>query len=417
MKRKFLLFFIAIIAFSASFKAQENKLEFKFTGFLRADAGYDNRLSVTGNEGLFFLYPMDVNPDTNGKDMNAQPSLGLYSFNARSGVEVSGLRAFDADVTGKMEADFAGFGGQYGNSSILRIRLAYIKMSWKKSSLIFGQDWHPFFGPVIPGQISLNTGAPFNAFNRSPQLRYNYAVTDKLSLSGAAIYQFQFNSIGPEGKSMAYQKYALMPEWVGMINYQSPAFIAGAGIDFLTLKPRRSYAWNNKAYKADEQLHSYSLTAYLKYTENLLSLGAKTTYGQNMTHLSMLGGYGVQYLDMQTGEQEYTNFKTSSSWFNISYGKKYLANLMLGYAKNLGAEESLVENSALYGEGLALSDLSRAAISFSYNLSHFKLGLEYEFSRANYGNTSGSDFWNTGKIDQTHSVNNSRIIGVMMYLF
>ncbi|MDL2322731.1 hypothetical protein LJC52_01965 [Bacteroidales bacterium OttesenSCG-928-A17] len=416
MKHYTFLFLLTAILLPFSSFAQENKLDFKFYGFLRADVCYDSRVSVVGNEGLFFLYPQDVNLDANGKDLNSQASLGLYSFNARPGVEISGLHVFGADVVGKMEADFAGFGGQYGNSSILRIRLAYMKMLWDKSSLLIGQDWHPFFGPVTPGQISLSTGAPFNPFNRSPQLRYNYAINDKLSVSAAALYQFQFNSTGVDGKTTAYQKYALMPEWVGMVNYQTKSFTAGVGANLLTLKPRRTSSWNNATYKVDESLYSSAFTAYLKYTDNMFSVGAKTIYGSNMTHLSMIGGYGVKNQNSETGEQEYTNLKTSSSWINVSYGKKYLCNLLLGYAKNLGTEDPLLENSALYGEGLTIDDLSRVAASFSYNVPHFKLGIEYEFSHVNYGDKASLS-WETGKMKNTHSVNNSRIIGIMVYFF
>ena len=416
MRKQILLFVVSVIVFSFSLRAQNDGLAFKFYGFLRTDVCYDSRMSVTANEGLFFLYPMDKKNDTNGEDLNAQASIGLYSFNARPGLEVSGLQVFNADVTGKMEADFAGFGGQYGNSSILRIRLAYMKIQWEKSALLIGQNWHPFFGPVIPGQISLSTGAPFNAFNRSPQLRYDYNINDKLSLTGAAIYQFQYTSAGPEGRSAIYQKSALVPEWVGMVNYQTPSLIIGAGANFLTIKPRQSSVWNGNVYKVDELLHSYSFTAYLMYKENQFSVGAKTTYGLNMSNLSMLGGYGISKRNNQTGEQEYTNFKTSSSWLNFSYGKKYLTNLMIGYTKNLGTQAPLIEDTPLYGDGLSLDNLSRVATNFSYNVPHFRLGVEYEFSHANYVD-DGSFSWNSGKIGRTHSIQNNRIIGLIAYLF
>ena len=415
-KRNLLLYSLFALIFPSTLIAQENNLNFKFYGFLRVDACYDSRMSVTGNEGLFFFYPMDVKLDAKGEDLNAQPTLGLYTFNARPGFEVSGLRVFDADVSGKAEADFAGFGGAYGNSSILRIRLAYMKMQWEKSSLLIGQDWHPFFGPVIPGQISLNTGAPFNPFNRSPQIRYNYALNDKITLSASGLYQFQFNSTGPDGKTMAYQKYALRPEWVASVNYQTPSFIAGAGINYLTLNPRRVSNWNNSVFKVDESLNSSAFTAYMKYTDNLFSIGAKTVYGSNTTHLSMLGGYGVTSRDSETGEQKYTNFKTSSSWLNVSYGKKYLANLLFGYAANLGTDDPLLENTALYGEGLNIKNLSRIATTFSYNVPHFKLGLECEYSRANFGDEHQFNL-KTGENTATHTVKNTRVIGIIAYLF
>ena len=47
--------------------------------------------------------------------------------------------------------------------------------------------------------FSLATGAPFNPFNRSPQVRYNYAPIKGLSFTAAAIYQFQYGSLGLDG--------------------------------------------------------------------------------------------------------------------------------------------------------------------------------------------------------------------------
>lgn len=415
MKKALILISIILLTNPLKTLSQENKPKFEFYGFIRADLSFDNHVSAVSNEGLFFLYPLDINSDENGEDLNAQSSLGFYSFNTRPGVNISGFRLFDSDVTARIEADFAGFGGQNGNSSILRIRLAYIKMNWEKSSLLIGQDWHPFFGPVTPGQISLSTGAPFNAFNRSPQIRFDYTL-NKISLSGSALYQFQMISQGPIGKSTSYQKNAMIPELAATVDFKTQNFIVGAGINFLSLKPRTQSTFNGKIYKVDEMLHSLSYTAYMKYNYDLFSASIKTTYGQNPSNLSMLGGYGVKSIDSQNGKQEYTNFNSSASWLNLSYGKKYLINFLAGYSKNLGSVDKLVENSPLYGEGMSIDNLYRIVGTFSYNIPHFKFGLEYEFSNANYGD-SGTFNWETGKYASNHGVKNSRILALVVYTF
>lgn len=415
MKKLILVFVLITILIPLRAQNNDNKLKFEFYGFFRGDICYDNRISAAANEGLFFLYPLDINPDANGEDLNAQASLSLYSFNTRPGVNVSGLKIFNADATARVEADFAGFGGQYGNSSILRIRLAYMKLQWEKANLLIGQDWHPFFGPVIPGQISLNTGAPFNAFYRSPQIRFNYNF-NKLAVSGSVLYQFQMTSQGPAGKSTSYQKNALIPEFAVTADYKTESLIFGAGFDVLTLKPRTQSSWNGRIYKVDEILHSLSYTAYIQYNYNLFSASAKTTYGQNRSDLSMLGGYGIKEINSETGEQKYTNFNSSANWLNLSYGKKYKVNFLAGYSKNLGSADALTENSALYGEGMTIDDLTRLAGSFTYNVPHFQLGFEYEFSRVNYGDSRTYD-WKKGKYDSTHSVNSSRILAIIAYLF
>lgn len=414
---KFLAAIFSLFLFIIPLYSQEqsNSLTFKFYGFVRGDVFFDSRQSVASSEGLLFLYPKDIDRDAVGEDLNAQGSLGIYGFNSRPGVDISGLRVFNSDVTARIEADFAGFGGAYGTSTVLRIRHAYMKMQWKSSALTIGQAWHPFFGHVFPGQISLNTGAPFQPFSRNPQIRFDYKVNN-ITLSGATISQLQMNSSGPEGKSNVYQKNALLPELAAIIDYTNNSFTAGAGVSYLTLKPRIRSQWEDKLYKVNEKISSLSYTAYLKYTYDLFSASLRTVYGQNTSSLTMLGGYGIRSINETTGEKEYTNLTQTSNWLNLTYGNKYRGNLFIGYSKNLGSKDALVENSVLYGEGLNIKDLSRIAGTFSYNIPHFSLGAEYEFSHANYGD-EGTFNWEKGTYSASHGVNNHRILGVISYIF
>ena len=207
----FILLLLCFPSFAQNTDHQLRKITTQFYGFVRGDGSFDTRRSATAFEGLFLLYPMDIERDAAGKDLNAYPTSGFYGFNSRAGVNVNGLRAFKADIIAQMEADFAGFSGSNGNSSILRIRQAFIKMKWEKAALTIGQTWHPMFSFVTPDVISLSVGAPFNPFNRSPQMRIEYTPGD-FNLLGAAIWQFQFISAGPEGKSNIYQRKALLPQ-------------------------------------------------------------------------------------------------------------------------------------------------------------------------------------------------------------
>ncbi len=425
MKKSVFSFLFLALVLSLYAQDGSNKLSYKFYGFVRGDFVFDTRQSVAANEGLFFLYPKDESLDANGKDLNEVASSGFYTFNTRAGIDVSGLQVFDANVSLKAEADFAGFSGSYGaNSTVFRIRQAYIKMDWDKSSLLLGQTWHPMF-QVIPNVISLSTGAPFNPFNRSPQIRFDYKA-DKLTLTGAAIYQLQYTSSGPEGKTNTYQRNAIIPELYAGVDYKINTFNVGAGIDYLTIKPRTtsSVIYSDPSnpnfretlfYKVDESLSSLSYSAYVKYSKDLFSITAKTIYGQNNSNLCMLGGYGVKQIDTNTGEQEYTNYTHSSTWLNLSYGKKYMGNLFAGYTKNLGTKDALVSMKT-YGEGLDIDNLYRFCGTFSYNVSKFSVGLEYEMTSAAYGN-SGTFNENDGRYDKTHSVLNHRLIGVICYNF
>jgi hypothetical protein len=52
-------------------------------------------------------------------------------------------------------------------------------------------------------------------------------------------------------------------------------------------------------------------------------------------------------------------------------------------------------------------------IQLSYNLPHWKLGVEYTPSVAWYGDMNAKN----GKIENTHSITNHRVLGVVMYMF
>lgn len=410
------LAFLVLFPWQIFAQSDDNKIKVDFSGFIRVDYYYDSRQSVTSNEGLLFLYPKDVAPDSNGEDLNDVPNAGLYSFNTRPALTVSGLKLLDANVKGFVEADFAGYSG---SSTLLRIRLAYMNFDWDKFNLTIGQQWHPFFYNARPSQLAISTGAPYQPFNRSPQIRGEYRLKD-LTFSGAAIYQFQYQSHGPDGKSAKYMKQAIIPELALMIDYKKNQFKGGIGIDYLTISPRtQSQVIENQhitnTYKVDESLSSLSYTAYVQYTDRLFSASAKSSLMENPAHLSMLGGYGIKSIG-EYGKQEYTPFRYSASWLNLSYGKTYLTNLMLGYMKNLGSKDELVAGSSLYGEGMSVQELYGAAISFSYNIPHFRFGVEYEFTRAKYGD-EGTINWSDGLYDASHGVNDHRILGTVSYIF
>ncbi len=409
----FILFPLA--AFAQEAKQSRTTITAKLYGFVRGDAAVDTRLNASAFEGLFLLYPLDVNPDANGADLNKVSSAGFYSFNSRLGVDVGGLSVFDANVTARLEGDFAGFSGSFGaNYSVLRIRQAYIKMGWEHSALTIGQTWHPLFGPVTPDVISLSVGAPFNPFNRSPMFRYDYQV-GRFQLSAAAIYQFQFTSLGPAGKSNIYQRQGAIPEFYAGVTYAGKGFLAGAGFDYLTIAPRIQSVVDDNVYKVAERLGSPSATAYARYSTGLLNVAAKTIYGKNLSEQTMLGGYGVSSVDPVDGRQTYTNFAHSTSWVNVTYGKKYVGGIFAGYSKSLGSDKAIIPGSTLYMDGARIEHLYRLCGTFTYNIANFMFGAEYEMTTAGYGD--GAMDYTTGRYHSTHEVTNHRVVGVIAYMF
>lgn len=195
--------------------AQKKDFSYKFYGQIRTDLYYNSRANEETVDGLFYMYPKDKILDENGKDLNATANGSFYTLYTRLGVDVAGPRLGNAKTSAKVEIDFRGSGTTY---STVRLRHAYFNLDWGKSTLLLGQTWHPLFGDVSPQILNLSVGAPFQPFSRAPQIRYRYNH-NHLQLTGAAVWQSQYLSQGPEGKSQKYIKNSCIPELYIGVDY------------------------------------------------------------------------------------------------------------------------------------------------------------------------------------------------------
>lgn len=389
---------------------QEKNFSYKFYGQIRTDLFYNSRANVETVDGLFYMYPMDKELDADGKDLNATPNGSFYVLYTRLGVDVGGPRLGKAKTSAKVEMDFRGSGTTF---STVRIRHAYLNLDWGTSKLLLGQTWHPLFGEVSPQILNLSVGAPFQPFSRAPQIRYRYNHKN-LQVTAAALWQSQYLSVGPNNvKSQNYIKNSCVPEFYLGLDYKNTNWIAGAGIELISLKPRtESTTIDSKVYKVDERITTLSYEAHLKYTDKYWFVGAKTVLGSNLTQTSMLGGYGVKAVDTRTGEMKYTPIRVSSSWVNAVYGKKWKPGVFAGYIKNLGTSDALVSDK-LCGTGTDVDHVVMAGAELTYNLPHWKFGVEYMYSSAAYGALNMQN----GKIRDTYSVSNNRVVAVAMFMF
>ncbi|WP_455961462.1 hypothetical protein [Bacteroides bouchesdurhonensis] len=404
-------YFIALsILITSGVFAQKKNFSYKFYGQVRTDLFYNSRANEETVDGLFYMYPKDKVRDDDGNDLNGTANGSFYILYSRLGIDVAGPKLGTAKTSAKVEVDLRGSGSSY---STVRIRHAYFNLDWGTSALLVGQTWHPLFGDVSPQILNLATGAPFQPFNRSPQIRYRY--TDRnLQLTGALLWQSQYLSQGPAGKSQAYIKNSCIPEVYVGADYKSENLLAGAGIELLSLKPRtQATGENGHTYKVNERITTLSYEAHVKYINKDWFLGAKTVLGSNLTQASGLGGFGIKSTDDRTGEQKYTPITVSSTWVNAVYGQKWKPGIFIGYAKNLGTSNELEAGSKLYGTGTNLDQLVTAGAELSYNVSNWKFGLEYTLSTAWYGSVE----YSSGKIVDTHAVCNNRIVAVAMFQF
>lgn len=409
MKKISVLLLLASVATSTF--AQIKDFDFKIYGQVRGDLFYNSRANEESVDGLFYSYPKDHNYDAAGEDLNDTDNSNMYLLYTRLGLDLKGPKIGNANTTAKIEFDFRGSGSTL---SVVRLRHAYFNLNWGKSSVLVGQTWNPLYGDVAPQILNLNMGSPFQPFGRAPQVRYRFN-NSALQLTAAAVWQSQYLSNGPDGKSNKYIKNSCIPEFYFGADYKTSNFILGAGVDVLSLVPRTQSTVTTEdgtalTYKVDERITTISGEVHMKYTSPLWYIAAKSVLGSNLTQTSMLGGYGVKSVDEITGEQKYSPNRNSSSWVNVVYGKKWKGGVFFGYMKNLGTDDAV---SKMYGTGTNVDQLISGSAEITYNIPHWKIGIEYNYTSAYYGDLNNSN----GKIINTHSVGNNRIVASVLYTF
>lgn len=410
---------------------ENKKPKFKFYGFVRNYFIYDSRQNYQSNEGLYNQIPKDENLNEIGEDLNEIPSSKFLAMTSRLGVDVSGIKAFNADLSAKIETDFCGFSS---STTMLRIRQAYVKMKWEKNALLFGQTWHPMSSD-LPDVLGLASGSPFHPFSRTPQIRYDFSL-EKIRFTLASLWQFQYKSVGPDGADTKYLNQSILPEfYVGFDFANKKGFQIGTGLDMVRLKPRTTCLeyyvsgedeetgkeiYSNFTKKIDENFFSTSPVLFLNYKKNKFLMRFRTTYARSTTHLNMMSGYGVTGIN-EDGSREYSPLRSLSSWIYFSYGKDLKFNLFGGYIKNFGMEKALVPivspdgktESNLYTRSNVsnIDCIYRISPAISYTMKRMTFGVEYEWTAVSYGD-GYNDF---AEVEGIRTIANNRICGLVRY--
>lgn len=396
-------------AFSQSILT-EKKVNLSFSGFVKNDFIFDTRRNAEAVDGLYTLWPMKPQYDANGKDINAQPSARMFSISTRFGTRFSGLEIGQVQVGAYVEIDFTG--NDAANS--IRFRHAYTTFNWPKTQLLFGRTWHPtFVEKVFPGVMALNTGVPFQVFNRSPQVRITHHLTPNFDVIAAALYQINYINFGPDGALARYQRDVLVPNLHLQLQYFNENWVAGAGFDWKTIQPRSfTTGTGGKIYATSEKLPTIAALAYLKYTKGKFELKAKSMFGQNVSESLLPGGYAVASVDPVTGHETYTPTNHLYNFVNVLYGDTWKVGVLAGYMKNFGTSEN--PTATFYARGADVDVCYRISPQLTWKYKHLLISWEPEITTATYGEI---DLTDRGKVKNAEAVTNFRSLFTVFYLF
>ena len=457
MKKSVLILLTLILTLPAFAEVKEQKASdapvkehlqnhFKFYGFIRNYFVYDSRESVSGTGDLFYYLPKDENIQ-DGLDVNDTPSFRFLALTSRLGVDVSGYYIGNVHFGAKVEGDFySGLSNSSnanasvyfpGNSKIsgtatARLRQAYATITWKdlplgkddKASvgLKIGQAWHPMAADH-PHLFSLEVGAPFGPFSRTPLVQMDANLGSNWVVSAAAIWQMQYQSTGPVGGSAIYMKYGMTPEMYAALAYKTNGFLLRAGVDVVSIKPRVLGEVDGKVVKVSDRKTSVLGYLYTQYTYKKFAVKAKTTFGEGGEHMNLMSGY-AKIGENPDGSWNYASMRNSSSWLSLSYGKKWQGVLFLGYVKNLGlakeASGPLAKGDVYFcGNGFSnINQMYRINPQVIYNIGKLNVGLEYQWTSVQYGKYDDGKLNARALADKDlHWIGNHRVNMMVKYNF
>ena len=323
-----------------------------------------------------------------------------------------------------------------GNSKIsgtatARLRQAFATITWKELGkeqqnsvgLKIGQAWHPMAADH-PHLFSLEVGAPFGPFSRTPLAQMDANLGEHWVISAAAIWQMQYQSAGPVGGSALYMKYGKTPELYAALAYKSKGFLLRAGVDMVSIKPRVLGQLDGNTVKVSDRKTSVLGYVFTQYSYKKFAVKAKTTFGQGGEHMNLMSGY-AKIGENSDGSWNYASLRNSSSWVSMSYGKKWQGVLFLGYVKNLGLAEaasSPLAKADVYfcSNGFSnINQMYRINPQIIYNIGKLNVGLEYQLTGVEYGDYDANECLNTHALADVnpHWVCNHRVNMMVKYNF
>ncbi|MBE3111849.1 MAG: hypothetical protein IMZ46_15315 [Acidobacteria bacterium] len=165
-------------------------------------------------------------------------------------------------------------------------------------------------------------------------------------------------------------------------------------------------------YGTDESVTGLAAMAFFKQKWPKWTWKAEAVWGQNLHHLTMLGGYAVRgVVDEVRLDWNYTPIDTLSCWTEVqTNGTPWQTGLFAGYSKNLGSRHTI--SGANYARGFNIDELYRLSPRLVYNIGKMRFAGEAELTAASYGTP---DVFR--KVRDARFVRNLRLLFAAYYFF
>lgn len=398
-------------AFSTSLFSQENRPKIKVGGQFYLATYYDSYKSVDIREGVTYSFPLPPNLDPGGEDLNKASQLGISVYQTRLNFTASDFRLLNAEGKVYVETDFLGSGNDF--LQMLRLRQAYLELKWSRDELLLGQTNNLEFPvEVISGLLTAAAGSPLTVLSRAATIRYGRRLGEQWKAFAAMTYHRIQASSSTVPTTLSANRNSGLPTFEGRIQYGSTdrVFFGIAGA-YKTMRPRLE---TDNGYRASSTIGSGSVTAFLRWNLNGHTFKMQGTYGGNMTHLGMIGGYGKR-ADDAGDDYGYTNLRTGSLWgdFETRPYRNLRAGIFAGYMENMGSEDA-IDPAVIYARSGNLHHTGRVSPRLTWMKDNLLVGLEYSLFWAEWGKAFDDYHVPVESFDTTH---NNRVLLLVRYTF
>ena len=165
----------------------------------KKDLGIDIGSARLTPYGTIYFNAFGNSGGTNNADVpifatsNGSGNVSASVRQTRLGLKLDGAKVGNARLGAVVEGDFFGGFPSVGigeNFGIFRVRLAYARLDWERTSVTAGQDWM-VFAPVNPTSMAAagnpQMGAAGNNWARLPQVRIEQKLGDHITWQGALL--------------------------------------------------------------------------------------------------------------------------------------------------------------------------------------------------------------------------------------
>lgn len=403
-----LLSIIVLTAAGLQMQAEETEKKFQVDvhGFVGVNAFFDSRQNATARNGNIYLYPLAPQFDSEGNDLNNQSSFDIDAAFSRFNLGISGPDMLGAKTFGFVEGDFLGDKAQ-GHDLYFRLRHAFVRFNWEKTSLLVGQTWHPLFlTENFPATVTLSSGTPYHPLNRQPMIRFGYQINEKTEFIAFLMSQNDFLDKGMQNGVENSKR----PEICLQLKYKKNGLFAAITSGYKSLKPHLADPGN--ALQTNELAQSAFVAGSISQAFKPVTIKAEAIYGGGMSNLVLLGGFAKKNSgDPQT---QYTPLRTLSLWNDIHTNHKVVQpGLFIGYTENLGANERAISSPELAIGHNIRNMLTLAPRLMYFATSKILLGLEWMYTEAAYGSNHDEN----AKPIRLENVSNHRITTCLRYTF